>query len=126
MHISILISSLFIFSIKCHIDERTEWSPCSNKCHPGYSYNIRSFDKSIELRSCLEQDLVCINDERKKINEQQKIMQEIRQQYLSKTLIQIIFLLNVAIGLTITIVSIYYFPRNTSLITSNYQTETFK
>jgi len=45
----------------------------------------------------------------KKINEQQKIIQESLRQYLSKTLIQMVVLLNVAIGLTKTVSSIFYF-----------------
>ena len=95
----ILILSLLIVLIRCDI----EWSPCSSKCRPGYTYRIRSDDQSIELRSCFEQDRACIDNERAKINEQQKIIQEARRQYLSKTLIQVIVLLSLATALTLSI-----------------------
>ncbi len=86
------------------------------------TYHIRSDDQSVELRRCFEQDLACNNKEREKINEQQKIIQESRRQYWSKTLIQILVLLNVAIGLTIIVSSILFISlfRNTVPIISGY------
>ncbi|CAF3512046.1 unnamed protein product [Rotaria sp. Silwood1] len=95
-------------------------------CHPGYQYHIQSDDQSIELRSCFEQDPVCINNEYEKINEQKKIIQENRRQYLSKTFIQIIISLSIAIGLTLTIssISFMYLFRKPLSIDSNYSLKT--
>ena len=118
----ILIISLLIFLAQCDIG----WSPCSTKCRPGYSYRIRLNDQLIELRSCSEQDLACIETERAKIDEQQKIIEEARRQYLSKTLIQVIVLLSLATALTLAIscISFIYLFKGTFLSNSNHSLET--
>jgi hypothetical protein len=125
---SILLLTLLIFSTRYCANELDEWSSCSVKCQPGYTYRIRSDDQLIELRSCIEQDSECINYEREKIDKQQNIIQENRRQHLSNTLIKVIILLSVAIGFTLLIssISFIYLLRDTASISSNDEMKTFK
>lgn len=104
----ITIIYLLILSINSNENYAFKWSSCSERCQPGYKYYIRANDQLIELHSCFEQDFACKKDNYEKIKQQKKIIQESRRQYLSKTLIQIIILLSVAIGLTIVILSICF------------------
>ncbi len=62
----------------------------------------------VQLRRCFNKILRVTMKNVKKINEQQKIIQESRQENFSKTLIQIVVLLNVVMGLTITVSSIFF------------------
>jgi hypothetical protein len=61
MCLLLVILLLLVFSIRLNV---VEWSLCSRKYHPGYTYHIRSDDQSVELRRCFEQDVVCNNEER--------------------------------------------------------------
>lgn len=109
----ILLTLLFTTMIKSEGDLSQEWSSCSKRCRPGYQYRFRSDDpRSIEFRSCFEQDSNCLARQHAKHSEQLLFIQESRREYLSHTLIQVIILLSVAIILTLCIpllASIYLF-----------------
>ena len=113
----LVVSSLMIME-SYHHSVSQKWSSCSKQCRPGYQYRFHSDDpRSIEYRSCFEQDSTCLVREYAKNNEQFLFIQESRREYLSHTLIQVIILLSVAIILTLCIpllASIYLF-RDTSI-----------
>ena len=109
----LLLTSLFTAVVESEGDLSQEWSSCSTRCRPGYQYRFRSDDlRSIEFRSCFEQDSTCLARQYTKHNEQLLVIQESRREYLSHSLIQVIILLSVAIVLTLCIpllASIYLF-----------------
>ena len=107
----IVLSRMIIETITS--DVRSKWSSCSKRCQIGYQYRFHFENRrSIEFRSCFEQNSTCLANHKVKYTEQLSFIQEYRREYLSHKLTEIIMLLIVAVVVTLCIpflASIYLF-----------------